>query len=224
MKNRFIYFILVFVGFSFASCDEELEIWDSETLEYSGRYVVEVTDISGADPVVWTELADGYEIEIFNTAKNLANEVWLYDHGYIFPMQVKAYLSGTASSFQSESLTFADLGDNIEAISLPAVPPAGLGETVTEDQSYTRVAVVEGKVLPGAATTIGGNVSDSLYMKLRFLSGSITFNSYSVPVELRADPEVEEFAWEVASMVYNPDNDETFIISGYRYTGYPEDH
>jgi len=49
----------------FTSCQEELESWDSETLEYSGRFVFKLMSEDMSD----TYVDYGYEIQLYNTAK-----------------------------------------------------------------------------------------------------------------------------------------------------------
>jgi len=217
MKKIFLYITVILAGLFITACDEDVEVWDSATLDYSGRYVVAVQ--SEDQSATYAEI----QMDVFNTAKNLSDEMWIQDLDDLFPLQAKIFIEGNTSSFKSKSMNFDDLGDNINAITVPETAPTADGQSVTEDRYYIRCGLVDGKVIANAATTIGGNTADSLYMKIRLLSGTVTFKSFSVPVALRADPDKEEFAWEFDSMVYDDALDETYVLSGHRYTGFPED-
>ena len=206
----------------FTSCQEELDNWYSETFEYSGRFVFKLMSEDMSDTYIDYE---GYEIQIYNTAENIQNNVWIDDHGLIFHLKSKFVFTGNASSFKSVTEDFAQLPENIHSTEdVPSVVPTAAGQTYTEEEQwYIKAAILEGKILPKAATTPGGNQADSIYMKIRLYSGAATFTSYEVPVALRADPEVPEYAWKFTSAVPNPEMEETYVIGGYRYTGMPED-
>jgi len=221
MKKIGIYVIITSLMIGFTSCFEDLEVWDSETLDYSGRFVTKLMSEDMQDTYV-----DGSEIQIYNTADNLPNVVWMDDHEDIFPLKSKFEFTGDASSFKSATEDFAKLPNNIYSTDeLPTPAPTAAGQTVTDDEKwYIRASVLEGKIIPGAATSIGGNVSDSLYIKIKLYSGTATYTSYEVPEALRADPKVPEFKWRFTSATHNTDMDEVYVIGGYRYTGMPEDH
>ncbi|MBN1988538.1 MAG: hypothetical protein JW783_04015 [Bacteroidales bacterium] len=223
MKKILLYIALAIGATSLISCQEELEIWDSAVLDYSGRFLFELQDETGTATLVGFD--DAQQIYIYSTASNVANEVWIEDVDHLFPFKCKQRLTGNANSFASASLDFNNLENNLLAIEPPTTSkPLGLGETVIVDRDYIRVAIEEAKILKGAATTVGGNVADSLYMKVRLYCGSVTFASYKLPQSLWADPEVEEFGWELESVTYDNTLDESYVIAGHRYTGFPEDH
>ena len=221
MKKVILYLPALFLITFFTACNEDLEIWDSETLEYSGRYLVNVQDDAGVD----TDITHR-EFNVYNTSANVANEFWLnltHDDADFIDVKFKAMVNGTSEAFSSKSMDFASVAENITAITKPSTPPTGLGEVLVEDQAYIKAGVVEGKILPLAATTIGGNQADSVYVKVLFYSGSVSFESYELPVALREDPEVEEYAWRQGTLTHDATLDETFIFAGHRYTGMPED-
>jgi len=193
-------------------------VWDSQALEYSGRYVISLLNEDGTSAGV-----EGQEIQLYSTAQNLKSEIWIDDLAGIFPLKSKFSLSGNSNLFKSSSLNFDSLTNNLSSLTLPTPAPSSAGLSITKDRGYIRSGVIEGKIIPKAATTLGGNVSDSIYMKITLYSGTVTFKSYSVPVKLRADPEVERFAWKYDSVTYDTTLDETYIISGYRFTGFTED-
>jgi len=206
---------------SLFSCQEELEIWDSETLEYSGRFIFELRDETGANTLIGYD--DDRQIYFYNTSSNTPNEVWVEDIAHVFPFKVKQRLTGDASAFASTSALFNDLENNLLAIELPTTKPTAAGVDEVADRDYIRVAIEEGKILKGAATTAGGNTADSLYMKVRLYSGTVTFTSYTKPQETWANPNVAEYAWEFKSVAYDNTLDEVYVIAGHRYTGFGED-
>ena len=221
MKKIGLYITLSSLILIFSSCMKELDSWNSETFEYSGRFIYKLMSEDMQDTY-----AEGSEIQIYNTADNVQNVIWLDDHEDMFPLKSKFQLTGDATSFKSSSDDFATLDNNIYSTEdLPSPAPTAAGQTVTEDEKfYIRAAVLEGKIIPGAAKSIGGNISDSLYIKIKLYSGTATYTSYEVPEALRADPKVPEFKWKFTSATHDPDLDEIYVIGGYRYTGMPEDN
>jgi len=221
MKKNIIYIAILFFSFTIVSCEEELEIFDSNTLSYSGTYFWQLLDETNTD--VYVDYDHDVQLMIYNTSDNVANEVWIEDTDHVFPLKSKFFLSGTSESFQSSSTVFDDLPNNELAIEAPDEKPTGLSQVTTEFRYYVRNIIEEGKILPNAATTISGNPVDSIYVKIKLLSGDVSFTSYSVPVEEREDPEVEQFDWEFSSATYDNTSDEIYVISGHRKTGFSED-
>jgi hypothetical protein len=223
MKKIYYLVSLLFAAAFFFSCQEKLDNWYSETFAYDGRYVFKLMSEDMQDTYIGYE--DGAEIYIYNTADNVAGAFWLEDQKSVFPIKSKFSVSGDASSFKSTSADFEQLSNNIFSIEeLPRSSPTALNQTVTEGRDYTRASILEGKILPGAATSIGGNKSDSLYIKLKLLSGTATYESYELPASSWEDPEIPEYGWKFKSAAYDSSLDETYVIAGYRYTGMPEDH
>ncbi|KAB1067479.1 hypothetical protein F6U93_10555 [Tamlana haliotis] len=221
MKKHLIYILLVLVSASFTSCDEDLEIWDSNTLDYSGTYFYELYNEDMTAKYV--EYSHSNQILIYNTANNNPNEFWLDDHDTVFPIKSKFFVDGDPEDFNSQSLVFDDLTNNLSAIVPPATKPTGLNETVDVATGYTRAAILEGKILKNEATTVSGNPVDSIYVKIALYSGDVKYTSYEVAEADRVDPDVVEFAWEYDSATYDSSLDETYVISGHRKTGFAED-
>jgi hypothetical protein len=221
MKLKNIYLIVV-MALVFGACNDDIEIWDSATIDYAGTYVYELQSEDGS--AVYRGYSDTRKLEIYNTANDVANEVWMDDHEKLFPLKSKFFLSGDAMSFASVSMEFDNLTNNLPSVEIPDDAPVAADVTFVEARDYIRCAIEEGKILTNAATSVGGNQTDSIYFKIRLLSGQVTFKSYSVPVEQRQNPDKEEFAWEYISASYDNTKDEVYIISGHRYTGFPEDH
>jgi len=218
MRNIISYMAILFVCLSYTSCKEDLVVWDSQTLEYSGRYIVSLLD----EDLNATGY-DGYEIQLYSTADNIKNQLYIDDLNQLLPLKSKFTFTGSSDLFNSANLEFDQLSNNLNAVNVPKVAPTAVNQNKTEERDYLRSAVIEGKIIPQAATTGGGNSSDSIYIKIILYCGTATFKSYSLPVQLRADPEVEQFAWKLDFVTYDPELDETYVLSGYRFTGLPED-
>ena len=222
MRKISIFLGVLFSCLIFTSCHEEVENWDSAVLDYSGRYVVKLLSEDGQAITDY----DGTEIQLYNSSANLANEMWIDDFQTIFPLKTKINFSGTTANFASVETDFNKLTDNQYAFSAPSTSPTAEGETYVIDGNssrYLRAILLEGKITPDGYTTKGGNVTDAIRLKIKLYVGSLTFTSYKTPEAGWANPNVPEFAWELTGMEHTPELDETYIIEGYRYTGYSED-
>ncbi len=89
------------------------------------------------------DVGGGYSlITTSNTAANVANEFLITDNGNQWDYKVKSPLNLDAKTF---------------------------GGTDLQNIAYDiKVNITDGKILPGAATTTGGNVTDSIYFKIEF--------------------------------------------------------
>jgi len=221
MKKNIIYIAVLIMTLSMSSCKEDVEVWDSNTLGYSGTFFYQLYSEDNQD--LYVDFDHDVQLMIYNTSANVENEIWIDDHDEVFGLKSKFSLQGNSESFSSVSTNFTDLENNISAIEAPSTDPTTLNEEVTVDRDYIRTFIVDGKILPSASTTVSGNPVDSIYIKLTLLSGTVSFKSYSVPVEKRDDPEVEQFEWKYESATYDNTLDETYVISGHRKTGFAED-
>ena len=219
-KNILLLLISV-TSISLTSCNEDVEVWDSETLDYSGSFFWELYDEDMTTKYVSYD--HDVKLLIYNTAENVPNKVWIEDTDHVFPLKSKFSFTGSSESFMSDETEFDNLENDIIAIETPTTKPAGLNEEVTEDRYYIRNLVLDGKILPKAGTTVSGNPVDSIYIKIKLLSGTVKFTSYEVPEALRADPEKVEYDWEYSSATYDNTLDEIYVISGHRKTGFAED-
>lgn len=221
MKNIFLYLIGACISLSLVSCDDtELEDWDSAVLEYSGTYLYQVSDLDGN---LLVDYNNEHKLEFYNTSADVANELWIDDHDKVFELRSKFFFNGDPSSFTSKSVAFADLTNNENAIVIPDSKPTAIDETVVEARDYIRAAIVEGKIIKDGATTLGKNITDSLYVSIVLYSGSVTFKSEAVPVAYRANPDKEEFQWVFDTVAHDATKDEAYIIAGHRYSGFTED-
>ncbi len=211
----------------FISCQKEIEIWDSATLDYSGRYVIKITN----EKKELVHNYDGSEIHIYNTANNIENELWIDDTKQLIPLKSKFSFSGTPGAFASSSQDFNALTNNLRAIVVPpfnraessVAEPTKEGETISLDRPYLRATLLEGKIIPKVVKTKGGNIADSLYLKIKLFSGKATFKSVIKAKDEWKDPNIAEYKWVFDSVSYDAGKDETFVISGHSYTGFNED-
>ena len=221
----------------FASCQEELENWYSNTEAYDGRFVVATTceEYSSDD----TSIEDGLELMFYNTADNVSDEIWLDTEVAGQHIKGRFKLTGSPSSFKGN-----EIAENIASDSYYIdtdygwAPfssgyagyfrvPTAAGQLNDGVQLYTRITLLEGQILPEAATSIGGNTTDSLYVTSIMHHDFVQFESYRTPEEEWDDAEVPEYAWRVKPGTNTPataaDWDEHWTLAGYRYTGMPED-
>ena len=237
MKKIFYLLSILAIFISFSSCQEDLENWYSETAAYDGRFVVASTceEYSSDD----TSIEDGIELMIYNSAANIKNEIWLDTEVAGLHIKSKFQVTGDASSFKGN-----EIGANIASdtyyidTDYGLAPftssyagyfrvPTAAGQLNDGIQLYTRVTLEEGKIIPKGATTIGGNTSDSVYVKIILHSDLVKFESYTLPEDEWEDPQVPEYAWRLKPGSNTPapaaEWDEHWTLSGYRYTGFPED-
>jgi hypothetical protein len=207
----------------FTSCDNDIENWYSATFDYSGRFVVATAceEYVSDD----TAIEEGLEVMIYNTAANVSDEIWLDFEVAGLPQKGKIKLSGTAQE-ASGTATVENVSSSYY-YSLSSAPATGAGQLKDGLQLYTRITLESLKITPKAATTIGGNVADSFYAKVILHHDYIQYESYRTDPETWDDPDVPEYAWAVKPGTNTPadadDWNETWTLTGYRYTGYPED-
>lgn len=211
-----------------ASCRQDVDNWYSETFDYSGRFVYAIEDVG-------LHVEDGNEVLIYNSAANVADEIWLNDANDVFPFKCKFKVKGPSESFSGEKannekapLLFYNGSRYVAftpAAALDYRRPTATGQRLDGYREYANVTIDAGKIIPGGATTIGGNRSDSLYLKITLQSSFTEFVSYEIDSQLWAVANVPEYEWKHDPTVaeYDPDADESYELTGYRYTGYPED-
>jgi len=222
----------------FTSCFEDKDNWYTETSTLDGRYVVATTCEEDADNN--TSITDGVEAMIYNSAANVKDEIWIEMNLFGEPVKSKFKITGDASGFkgvdtQLENVNeiyyidtdygFAPFRDEYKSYFRVPTSAGLINEGV---MLYPRVTLIEGKVIPKGATTIGGNVSDSIYVKVAAYSDYVTFISYELSADKWEKPDVPEYGWKIKEGSNVPTNgdtdwDHTWTLSGYRYTGYPED-
>ncbi|MDR2466579.1 MAG: hypothetical protein LBD35_04225 [Prevotellaceae bacterium] len=210
------------------SCQRELDNWHSETFDYSGRFVYAQEDAG-------LHIEDGYEIHIYNSSANIASEIWIDDASGLFPFKGKFKVTGAPADFSGEktknekaTLQFFNGSRYVnftQASALAYRRPTAAGQRLDGYAEYAHVTLDAGKIIPNGATTIGGNRSDSLYLKISLHSSETEFVSYEIDSKLWTVPGVPEYEWKHDPDIdrHDPDADESYELKGYRYTGYPED-
>lgn len=140
MKNTILIF-LASLSFGIMSCDlgDDPDSGGTATEAVAGEWFTTFT-IEGEDVY-----GLGYQlITTSNTAANVPTEFLIADDGHTWNYRVKCPLNLDARTFGGNGL-----------ISL--VPDYGIA-----------VNIANGKILPGAATSSGGNVTDSIYFEVEF--------------------------------------------------------
>ena len=130
----------IILSSAFVSCDlgKEPEIEGTKIQEMCGEWYIEVLDING------DLAAPGYHlITTSNTAANTATDMILDDHE-LWPCKVKCQVNYAGKLI---------------------VAASGLSNEYDETIG---VSIKEGKIIKDAATTSGGNTSDSIYIRLEF--------------------------------------------------------
>ena len=229
----------VFITLMFTSCFDEKENWYTNTKDYDGRYSVAVTCEEYSDDDL--DIEDGNELWIYNSSANVDNQIIIDTHIAGLHIRGKFDVVGSPASFNAtggstpnvvssllinndEFYVVDDDGDPIAyPSSLPV--PAGLGEEWGGVQFYSRISLENGKITPQGATTIGGNISDKIYMEITLYFEYLVFESYQIDEKDWAVPGVPEFDWRIKEgSRTNADGwEEHWTLEGYRYTGYPED-
>ncbi|RCW26072.1 lipid-binding protein [Marinilabilia salmonicolor] len=211
MKKIIIFLsILLSTGF-FVACDEELEVWDSETLEYSGRWHFKV---QGENGDVVKEYGS-HTLHTYNSAANVEDELWLDDVNNVLNIRVKFDISGDPTNFKSVDVSESAAGENVKDYPAPAATPEE-GATAVEDNFFNKATILEGKVLKGAGVSKTGDPVDSIYLKLNLFAGEVVYNSVF-------DDVTETYVWDEGTFSYYPESDSVVVLSGTMYTGFPED-
>jgi len=203
-----------------SSCQQDIEVWDSETYGYDGRYVIK---LMSEDMSTVTNEYDGSELQLYNTAANQPNELWMEDMQHIIPLKSKFTFIGGPNSFKSSETDFDKLTNNLLNITVPKNNPTAENQTKEELREDLRATILEGKIIEKAATTKGGNIADSLYLKVKLYGGTVTFKSKTKPKDQWQSSGIPEYIWEFISVKPDPSQVRTIVIGGYRYTGFEED-
>lgn len=156
MKNKIeinnpIFIVLMLLASMFISCDAtgDLDPGGTAVQEMAGDWFVELLTDDGSGNLVDMYGIGYYKLSTFNTASDDGTELFLDDHG-LWPMK-------SIANVNLDSKTFS--GD-------------GLGNEY--DESVT-VNIMDGKILTDAATTTGGNKSDSIYFRVIYADDTREF-------------------------------------------------
>ncbi|MDR3267258.1 MAG: hypothetical protein LBT24_06795 [Tannerella sp.] len=237
MKKNLIYSIILCLGLSLISCQNEEDNWYSETFDYSGRFVIGVYAEDGTTELVPVDTKN--ELQIYNSSANTADEIWIdVVKGWTAcPLKGKFNITGSSETFsaiRTENIKSSNM--YIETAEYGLIPFKDIflavfpeitaaGQKNAGVQEYTYVTLTEGKISPQSATSPGGNTVDGIYLKITLYNDNIQFVSAETDPETWFDSDVPEYEWtyESSSNSFNQALTTTFVIKGYRYTGYPED-
>jgi len=176
MKRIFL-IIAVTTTLVTTSCKQEYENWYSAAYELSGEWIVTVTAVDANGAVVYEDDElfgiGSFELTTYNTAANSATEMWIDDNYHFWEFKVKTGINVDSKTFNVNNA----------------------GNTYYDDPSDCLVTIKDGKILPGAATSPGGNPTDSIVFIVSFSD----------------DPYPGMFGYDA------------YRISGYRKTGFLED-
>jgi len=233
-----IIFICIAASMMLTSCFKEIDNWYTNTSGYDGRYSIAITceEDSGLD----LGIEEGEHLMIYNSAANIENEIIIDTYLDDEHIKGKFNVSGNPASFKGDkeavnvalgaAITTANLYFGFNASWAITNPPSAASATsaglkMNGVQFYTRVTLDEGRITPKGKTTIGGNISDGVFMKVTIFTDFLVYETFQKPQGDWANPNVPEFAWRVQEgSRENLDGEELhFTLDGYRYTGYPED-
>lgn len=230
-KIIYLISILLVTMTLFTSCFKEIDNWYTETAAYDGRYVVSTTcEEYSSDDV---PLSAGMEMLVYNSADNVANKFWIELSIAGLPIKAKLNVNGDATNFNMDSnidlyydsdIVYVLDDDGNPVTYFPPIATA-TGEIIDCLELYTRISIEKGGIIKKGATTPGGNASDSIYMNTIIYSDMFQAESYETPSDTWEDPGIPEYDWKIIdTSIANADGwEEHWTISGYRYTGYPED-
>ncbi|MDO4691705.1 MAG: lipid-binding protein [Porphyromonadaceae bacterium] len=220
--KKILFLIAAICGLT--SCQQKLDVWKSATYDYAGRFVFQIaTESNPNTPIVGY---GSHEIRMFNSAENKPNEIWVDDHNHIIPLKNYFVVSGNSLSFKSQSSGFDNLSNNLYQVGLPTpkehAAPTAVGQIASVNRESVRAEILEGKIEPKAATTKGNNKADALFLKIKLYSGKVVFESVEKDKAIWGRPDKPEYEWRFKEVQPLSDS-QVIIISGYRFTGFPED-
>ena len=201
-KIIFIYIVSVLI----ISCDmkEPYEQIDSAAVDYAGQWYFQV---KSADMATDYKIYDASTLLTYNTAADVANEIWIDDEGKsLLNLKFRSNFSGDANSFSS------GMSDNSNYLATPM--PLNLPDTAgltTQVVQYRQCEVIEGKILLDAATTKTGNKADSIYLSVRMVENTANFTSIGTP---------GNYTWSAQGTT---EQNIERVIAGHRYSGFYED-
>lgn len=106
MRQKYTYILILFLTLGFVSAcddDDDVEIGYTATYPLSGDWTV--TYSIETSPGEFEPLVEHAELLIYNTAENVATEVWVDDHGNFWDFKVKTPANVSALTFGGENLT-----------------------------------------------------------------------------------------------------------------------
>ena len=249
MKKVKYFLTLPLITVLLSSCFKDIDSWHTNTSAYDGRFSIAVT--CEEDNKYNAVINNGLELWIYNSAANVENEIIIdtkvavvFDEkGEIaeagFPIKGKFKITGEPSGFKGEDKAWNILGGTelnnkeysliinglLQTPSSSFLNDSNVGEEFDAIQLYARISIEECKITPQGATTIGGNKSDGIYLKITTYCDYLVVESYETPQDTWANHNKPEYGWRVkeGSRANADGFEKHWTLEGYRYTGYPED-
>ena len=131
MKNIAKIIIMSAVLLSFAACNNDPDLWETNTKDINGSWVVSVTE--GDDVLITYD--DACYVYIYNTNAN-DNSVWIVDDALV-GFKVKATTNMSNLTFQSDDNFIAN--GKVVKKGAHVQPPALMGDPIAADSIYFEV-------------------------------------------------------------------------------------
>ena len=201
-------------------CKDELYIYNSATLDYAGRFVVTqlIADLGSGVELGDTAVMHD-ELHIYNTAADVASDIWVdFKKGGI---KAKQTISGSPESFSSSqwgvNMSAIELGDK-----LPLTVAAGR-DTSIDGVAEAAMRITSAAIVKGGAVSPGGNTVDALNTQVELCEAKVFYKSVLRAKSVWADSTKAEYGWQYSHIEPDESTASPVKISGYRYTGLPED-
>lgn len=214
--NLLYMFAVLVVGFF--SCEDDFVPEDTAAAEFAGDWFYQVQDETGAVFLDYQYHDD--VLMTYNTAENLANEVWIDDQGLYLYFKSKFTLTGDPSNFASQGLAI----NHLEFYTPNPATEAGVLDTVEID--YGIVGLTDGKIIKDAATVWQDRelaTADSIYFKTEFYTANFYFTSVLDSTYTNEEgEEISVFSWQENDPLWEIDEEtrEVYVVSGHRKTGW----
>ena len=142
--KKILLFACIAMGFVLASCEKE-EIGGTATQALAGEWYVTADAVDENGELVYEDLfgVGQFHINTYNTAANVANEIWVDDLGNFWEFKVKASANVNNYIFNTP-------------------------DSVANAYYDCKVLIEGGKILPAAATTPHGTAADSIVFYVSF--------------------------------------------------------
>ena len=131
--KKYIFLLFSVLAFALTSCNDETEPGGTAVEKMAGEWVVKAP---GVNKDKW------FTVRTYNTASNVATEMWLEDKGLNYKIKV-------AVSYDARTFMTTEAVDNTIKSTEDAPAPA-------------KVKISDGKVEEGAYETPGGHISDKI--------------------------------------------------------------
>ena len=143
--KKSIFIMMIFAGMFFSACEKD-EVGGTATQALAGEWYVTASQVDDNLDVVYDDLfgMGQFMVNTYNTAANVADEMWVSDMGNFWDFSVKV-------NCDSKALTFSTSG-------------------TVANYSYEDcdVTIEGGKIMYGAATTPHGTPADSIVFYVSF--------------------------------------------------------